>query len=314
MFDWFILIGGLVLLIFSGDFLVKGAVGFSKKLNISPLIIGMTVVSFGTSAPELIVSIKAALVGAPDIALGNVIGSNIANISLVLGITALVFPILIDHNSKKIDYPFMMFSTLLLYWFMQDLLISRVEGFVMFFFLCLFIYYIIYQSRKNKKEVELDSDFSEDVTVLKSFVFFILGCVGLYFGSELLLKGAINISMSFGLEKKLIGVTVIAFGTSVPELATSVIAAYRKETDISIGNLIGSNIFNIMTVLGITSMISPINVNPELLSFDYVWVIVVSIMLGISLFIGNKVGLIKGILLTITYVLFTLLVVFNSLG
>ena len=310
MFDWIILIGGLVLLIFSGDFLVKGAVGISKKLNISPLIIGMTVVSFGTSAPELIVSVKAALVDAPDIALGNVIGSNIANISLVLGLTAIVFPIVVDTNSKKVDYPFMLFSTLLLFWFMQDLLISRVEGFIMFTLLCLFIYYIIYKSKKQKKAVELDAEFSEDVTVLKSFVFLILGCIGLYFGSELLLKGAVNISMSFGLEEKLIGVTVIAFGTSVPELATSVIAAYRKETDISIGNLIGSNIFNIMTVLGITSMISPINVNPELLSFDYIWVIIVSILLGLSLYIGNKVGLIKGILLTVIYVLFTSLVFF----
>ena len=312
--DWLLLVGGLVLLIFSGDFLVKGAVGISKKFKVSPLIIGMTVVSFGTSAPELIVSVKAALLGSPDIALGNVIGSNIANISLVLGITAIVFPIVVDKNSKRVDYPFMLFSTLLLFWFMQDLVISRGEGVFMFLSLCTFISYIIYQSRKHHKSVELDEEFKTDVTLFKSLLFLIIGCIGLYFGSELLLEGAVNISLFLGLEESLIGVTIIAFGTSVPELATSVIAAYRKETDISIGNLIGSNIFNIMTVLGITSIISPIKVNLGLLNFDYLWVISISILLGLCLYIGKNINRTKGFILTLVYLMFTFFVVFNSLG
>lgn len=309
----FLLILGLILLIVSGDFLVKGAVGIAKKFDISPLVIGMTVVSFGTSAPELFVSVKAALDGVPAIAVGNVVGSNIANISLILGITVLIFPIIVDRNSKFIDWPMMMFASILCYLFAMDNLIQWWEGLVMVVILIAFVVYIVQKSRKNKSEVadqELDAPKKEWIT----YVFLFGGLVGLKFGADWMLDGAIGIATIAGMSEKVIGVTIIAFGTSVPELVASAVAAYRQQTDISIGNLIGSNIFNIMVVLGLTAIIKEIEVEPSIMSFDMFWMLGIAIALLPLMLFGKKLGRAQGIIMTFGYCVYIYLCVLQLKG
>jgi len=313
---YLILVLGLATLIVGGEFLVKGAVGIAKKLHISTLVIGMTVISFGTSAPELIVSIKAALSGNPEIAIGNVVGSNIANIALVLGITVMIFPIVVDRNSKILDWPMMMFASILFFvfslFFGNDYTITRIEGGILFAILAAFIYYLVSNSRKKTKQAIAESD--EEIEAVsdnlwKSLLFLLIGLIGLYFGAEWLLNSAVKIALELGMSKSVVGLTIVAFGTSVPELVTSAVAAFKKETDISIGNLIGSNIFNIMAVIGITAMVKPINVDKAVIDYDMLWMLGISAMLLPLMLIGKKLGRFKGFMLFATYVIYITLVV-----
>lgn len=313
---YLVLILGLATLIVGGEFLVKGAVGIAEKLHISTLVIGMTVISFGTSAPELIVSIKAALSGNPEIAIGNVVGSNIANIALVLGITVMIFPIVVDRNSKILDWPMMMLASILFFifalFFGKNYTITRWEGAILFFILVGFIYYLVSNSRKKTKQALAESD--EEIEAIsdnlwKSLLFLLIGLVGLYFGADWLLKSAVEIALSLGMSKSVVGLTIVAFGTSVPELVTSAVAAFKKETDISIGNLIGSNIFNIMAVIGITAMVKPINVDAAVIDYDMIWMLGISSLLLPLMLIGKKLGRFKGFMLFATYVIYITLVV-----
>lgn len=314
------LILGLATLIIGGEFLVNGAVGIAKKFHISTLVIGMTVISFGTSAPELIVSIKAALSGVPEIAIGNVIGSNIANIALVLGITVLIFPIVIDKNSKIIDWPMMMFSSVLFYvfflFFGEGHMIERWEGIVLFALLLSFIIFLITNSRKKTKKLAQESilEVEDDpkANIWKSLGFLILGLVGLFFGAEWLLDSAVILAGEFGMSNEVIGLTVVAFGTSVPELVTSAVAAFKKETDISIGNLIGSNIFNIMAVIGITAIVKPIPIVGDETNYNMLWMLGIAFALLPLMLIGKKLGRLKGFMLFGTYVVYITLVVIAS--
>ncbi len=293
---WLVL--GLTVLVFSGDFLVKGAVGIAEKFNISPLVIGMTVVSFGTSAPELFVSVKAAVSGSPEIAIGNVVGSNIANIALVLGITVLIFPIVVDRNSKIIDWPMMMFSTLLFYLFAMDNIIQWWEGVILVALIIAFVTYIVRKSIKSPSdEEEVEAPKKEWLT----YVFLLGGLVGLKFGADWLLDGAVGLAEQAGMSKEMIGVTIVAFGTSVPELVASGVAAFRQQTDISIGNLIGSNIFNIMVVIGVTSIIKEVAVTDTILANDMLWMIGIAIILLPMMLIGKKMGRPQGMLLFLGY-------------
>lgn len=291
---------GLVVLIIGGELLVKGAVGMALKFNVSTMVIGLTVVSFGTSAPELLVSLQAAFEGHPGIAVGNVIGSNIANLALVLGVTAMILPISVRRDTLKVDWSFMMLSTILLFAFAYDLKIVFWEGLVMFALLVLYNVYSVKRSRKLNVDID-----DEDIPSKPTYVFLglaALGCVGLVFGAGWLLDGAVGIAKEYGLSDSVIGSTIIAFGTSVPELATSVIAAFRKETDISLGNLIGSNIFNILCILGITPMVMTIDVDAVLLSSDMIWVLVVSFLV-LPLSIKNySINRWKGFALFMVYV------------
>tara|TARA_B110000902_G_scaffold264663_1_gene346731 strand:+ start:536 stop:1468 length:933 start_codon:yes stop_codon:yes gene_type:complete len=274
--NFLLIIGGLILLVLGGNWLLKSAVALSLKLDIPKIVIGMTVVSFATSAPELIVSINAALNGSPDLALGNVIGSNIANLGLVLGITLILGTMEVQKSFYKTDWPIMMVASALLYFFLvNDKVITQYEGIVLFSFL---IFFLIFVLRFQKKPIvdELSED-EEPLPKFKIALFLVLGGVGLWGGSELLIKGATTLAKDFGVTERVIAVTIVSIGTSVPELAASIIAIIKKEKAISLGNLIGSNIFNILAVLGITSMITPINVVDErLLTSDLFW------MLGIS--------------------------------
>ncbi|MDA9349425.1 calcium/sodium antiporter [Polaribacter sp.] len=274
--NFLFIIAGLVLLILGGNWLLKAAVALSLKLNIPKIVIGMTVVSFATSAPELIVSLKAALNGAPDLALGNVIGSNIANLGFVLGITLLFGAMEIQKSFYKTDWPVMMLASVLLYFFLAgDQVIVRYEGIILFSLLVLFLVYLLRFQKATLKE-----DLPEDEDALSLFYmlfYLVIGGVGLWAGSELLVKGAKAMAEDFGVSQRIIAVTVVSVGTSIPELSASIIAVIKKEKAISLGNLIGSNIFNILAVLGITSIVTPVAVlDLGLLSNDIFW------MLGIS--------------------------------
>lgn len=314
--NYFLLIIGLATLIAGGEFLVKGAVGIAKKAHISSLVIGMTVISFGTSAPELVVSIKAALSGSPEIAIGNVIGSNIANIALVLGITVLIFPIVVDRNSKILDWPMMMLASILFYLFAFDNVIKQWEGIVLFGILVIFTTYLIISSRKKtKKELAaLTAEVDEELKHMNPLIavgFVLLGLVGLFFGAGWLLDGAVNIAYDIGMSKSVVGVTIVAFATSVPELVTSAVAAFKKETDISIGNLIGSNLFNIMAVIAITAIIKPIPVEQSVLDSDFIWMLAIAAALLPLMIIGKKLNRFKGALLLGSYVAYIAILIIN---
>ena len=258
---------GLALLILGGNLLLKSAVSISLKFNIAKILIGMTVVSFATSAPELIVSIKSALLGSSDLAVSNVLGSNIANIGLVLGLIILISPIQIPKDIYRLDWPVMMISAILFYIFILDLKIQRYEGVILFSSLIVSIIILIKQRSKNNQDIELDSEKTD--TVIKSISILILGAFFLYLGSEWFVMAAIDIANYFNISQRIIGISVVSVGTSIPELATSLVAILKKEKNISIGNLIGSNIFNVFAVLGITSILIPLNVvDLNLIQFD----------------------------------------------
>ena len=258
---------GLALLILGGNLLLKSAVSISLKFNIAKILIGMTVVSFATSAPELIVSIKSAVLGSSDLAVSNVLGSNIANIGLVLGLIILISPIQIPKDIYRLDWPVMMISAILFYIFILDLKIQRYEGVILFSSLIVSIIILIKQRSKNNQDIELDSEKTD--TVIKSISILILGAFFLYLGSEWFVMAAIDIANYFDISQRIIGISVVSVGTSIPELATSLVAIIKKEKNISIGNLIGSNIFNVFAVLGITSILIPLNVvDLNLIQFD----------------------------------------------
>lgn len=307
----FLVIAGLALLVVGGDFLVRASVGLSFKLKLSKLVIGMTVVSFATSAPELLVSLQAALDGVSDIALGNVIGSNIANIGLVLGITAIISPMAVDKEFYKLNWPMMMLLSFVLYYFLKnDLVLTALEGAILFVALVVFLVILIRSSRKSTK-ANMD-DVDDSLAVVSNFkivAWLLIGAAGLYFGSDWLVEGAKQLAKSIGISDYAISVTVIAIGTSVPELAASVIAALKKEKALSLGNLIGSNIFNIASVLGLTAIIKPIVVNvetPEILSTNIWWMIAFAAILIPFIIIPKRfeIGRIKGLILFGAYLFF----------
>ena len=310
----FLVIAGLALLVVGGDFLVRASVGLSFKLKISKLVIGMTVVSFATSAPELLVSLQAAFDGITDIALGNVIGSNIANIGLVLGITAIISPLAVDRDFYRLNWPMMMLVSFALYYFLKnDELLSALEGAILFVALIVFLVILIRSSRKTiKANLDEVDDALAEVSNFKIIAWLIIGAAGLYFGSEWLVEGAKDLAKAVGISDYAISVTVIAIGTSVPELAASVIAALKREKAISLGNLIGSNIFNIASVLGLTSIIKPIAVNPEtpeILSTNIFWMIAFAAILVPLMLIPKRfiIGRYKGMLLFCAYMIFIFL-------
>lgn len=305
------LIFGFVLLVIGGDFLVRASVALSLKLNFSKLVIGMTVVSFATSAPELLVSLNAALSGAPAIAINNVVGSNIANIGLVLGITAIIGSIGIDASFYRIHWPVMMlFSGMLYYFLWNDHQLSAIEGGVLFIALIAFVAYLIRGQKRTTDATEDIEEVDDALAVVpgsKIGLWLFIGATALYFGSEWLVKGATEIALILGVSEAVIGVTMIAIGTSVPELAASVIAAVKKEKAISLGNLIGSNIFNIGSVLGVTSIIKTIPVTePLILSRDIFWMLLFAVSIFVLALLPkrNQINQIKGLVLVVLYGVF----------
>jgi cation:H+ antiporter len=303
---------GFGLLVIGGEFLVRASVALSFKFNISKMVIGLTVVSFATSLPELLVSLNAALNDSPSIAINNVIGSNIANIGLVLGITALIGTIYVDKTFYKINWPAMMVFSFLLYYFLyNDFKLDAVEGAVLFLSLLLFIAYLLKQSDGIETDDSIDT-----LTMISNFkivIWLMIGGVALFFGAKWLVDGAVVIAQKIGVSEAVISVSIIAVGTSIPELAASVIAVIRKEKAISLGNLIGSNIFNIGSVLGLTAMIKPIVVeDTEILSRDVVWMLLFAgLLLPLTLFFKrHEIKKIEGFLLVFLYGVFIYTVFF----
>ena len=305
---WIIL--GLIALVVGGEFLVRSSVALSFKLSISKMVIGMTVVSFATSAPELLVSLNAALTGSPAIAINNVIGSNIANIGLVLGITALVGAIAVDRSFYKLNWPVMMvFSMALFYFLKNDKQLTALEGGILFSALIAFLVILIKSSKSGNALEEVDDSLAV-VSNFKIVVWLLIGASALYFGSEWLVDGAKSLAATLGVSDAVIAATVIAIGTSVPELAASVIAAAKQEKALSLGNLIGSNIFNIGSVLGLTAMVKTIPVTvDQILTSDIFWMLGFAAVL-IPLIVLPKqmqISRYKGLILVTAYGLFIFL-------
>lgn len=306
MENFLFVIGGLILLIAGGNWLLKSAVALSLRMDIPKIVIGMTVVSFATSAPELIVSIKAALEGSPDLALGNVVGSNIANLGLVLAVTVLMGSIDVRKSFYTTDWPVMMVASLLFVGFIyEDKELQQFEGIIMVVLLVLFLFYLL---RVQKPAVvdEMPED-DKPMGLFATLFYLLIGGAGLWAGSELLIEGAKSLASSFGVSERVIGITVVSIGTSIPELAASVIAVLKKEKAISLGNLIGSNIFNLLAVLGITSIVTPIKVIDEgLLERDIFWMLGISFLILPLVFFpkGLRLGWKDGFVLLALYTLF----------
>lgn len=302
-------IGGLIVLIIGGEFLVRAAVAMANKLGVPTLIIGLTIVSFGTSAPEMVISIQAVLDGLPDISIGNIVGSNVANILLVLGITALVFPIAVDAKVMKRDAPLMMFATVLFAAFMFTGEISRIHSVV---FLGMMVIYTIYLFRSVKSGgdtdllEELEEETDVEMPTWKAVGAMLVGLVMLAVGSDVMVAGASEMARAFGVTEAMIGLTIVALGTSAPELVTCVVAAYRKHSDIAIGNIVGSNLFNIAVIGGTASMVKPIAVNPMFLTYDVWLLILVTLVLVSFMLVGKKINRVQGAIFTIGYIAYTL--------
>ncbi|MFC3879190.1 calcium/sodium antiporter [Algoriphagus namhaensis] len=303
MLPYFLLFLGLAILLYGGKILVDGATGIALKLGMSSGLIGITIVAFGTSAPELLVSVNAALKGNSDISIGNVVGSNIANIGLVLGISGLFYPILIKRSVLRFDYVATLLVTLLFYGLSYNGRISLWEGIILFSGFVLLNWYLFKSStyggmdESSVEEIEGVKDHNWIITI----TLLLGGIVGLYIGSELLVNNAILISRKFGVSERVIGITIIAIGTSLPELITSIIAALAKKTDMAIGNILGSNMMNILSIIGITAIINPIDVSPEFIREDYLWMIGFVVILLPLMLIKRKISRIEGLVLLIGY-------------
>ena len=281
------LVLGLVLLVVGSDFLLRSSIDLSLKYNVSKLVIGLTIVSFATSAPELLISISSVLKNSSDIAISNVIGSNIANIGLVFSIALLFVTINIKKENIKYDFPWLIIVSLLFIWFLQDSQIDRFEGVVFTSVLVLFIIFS-FKVRANESE-DLDDLSTSNMSLSKIFIYLALSSILLYSGSELFVESSIFFANYFGVSERVIGLTMVAMGTSLPELATTLVAIYKKELDISIGNIIGSNIFNILAVIGITSIIRTLSIkSSEILSFDIYVMFGFSAVLGVFFFFPRK--------------------------
>lgn len=257
------LVFGLILLVLGGEGLVRGSSALAARFGVTPLLIGLTIVAFGTSSPELVVSLQAALKGNSDISLGNIIGSNIGNIGLILGISALIMPLKVQVQIIRKEIPFMILISVLIAALILTVdSFSFVHGLIFFLMLITYIFFAIKNSKKEVITEEIIEEYTpKKLNTVLSIVFIIAGLAGLIFGSDLFVKGAVEVAKIFGISDLVIGLTIVAVGTSLPELVTSVIAAIKKETDIAIGNIVGSNIFNLLGILGITGMVKEINLN-----------------------------------------------------
>ncbi len=314
---YFYLILGLALLLLGGEWLVRGAVDLALRFKVSTLVVGMTVVSFATSAPELLVSVDAAVDGYTDISFGNVVGSNLANIALILGITALIFPMDVREKTYKRDFWIMMLVTLVLFLFVfHDHVLTFWESMILVVLLVLYNIYQIWYSRLSMGNVETIDELDEVApklvkNPLRMIFFLAIGVAALKFGSEFLIDGAVILAQTWGVSERVIGITVVSVGTSLPELAASLVASFKGEQELSLGNLIGSNIFNILAVLGITGLIIDLPIkSDQLLTFDFPYLIGTCLLLFPFIrFIGKgTISRWQGAIMLIVYLLYIYLV------
>lgn len=308
--DYLAIIIGLLLLIKGGDWLLDASVALSLQFKIPRIVIGMTIVSFATSAPELIVSVKSALSGYPDFAMGNVIGSNIANLTFILGIVTVISPIKVNNSFFKMDWPILMLASLLFYAFVFfDATVSQGEGIVMVLFLIGFLVFLIKFQKTAVIEIDEIPKAREVYSYSKIIYLLVIGGFCLWLGSEVLIKGAIGLAANLGVSERIISVTIVSVGTSIPELTASLIAIINKEKAISLGNVIGSNIFNILAVMGITSIIQPVAVVDQvLLTRDFPWMLLISFVTLPLVLLPSKMrlGRLEGFILLVIYTFFLL--------
>lgn len=305
-----ILVGvGLAMLFFGAEWLVKGSVTIANKLRMSQLVIGLTIVAFGTSTPELAVSISSATKGISDVALGNVVGSNIANIGLILGLSAFIAPIAVSRKTLRKEVPLMIGISFLLLAVSIDGSISFYDGILFVGGILIFTIFSYKTTRKEVVETVISNE-KNDSSFSKSIILIVIGLILLTVGAFFTVDNAVIIAKEIGLSERIIGLTLVAVGTSLPELITSIVAAKRGHTDISVGNILGSNIFNILAILGISSSITAISVNDSMWT-DYVFMILFAVILLPIIKTGLKIGKIEGILLVAGYVGYTAFLIFS---
>ncbi len=311
---------GFVLLVWGADRFVHGASATARNLGISPLIIGLTIVGFGTSAPEILVSVVSSLEGNPGLAVGNALGSNITNIGLVLGITALITPLVVKSETLRREYPTMFAIMLLTLALIVDGDLSRMDGVILMLGLCLMIYWMVTIGLRKSRVDPMESEYAQEIPLIstqRALLWVLAGFLVLLLSSRILVWGSINIAHALGVSDLIIGLTIVAIGTSLPELAASVMSALKKEPDIAIGNVIGSNMFNLLAVLGLPAVIAPMQLDESILSRDYPFMIGLSIALFIMAygFRGNgRINRFEGALLLLTYIGYMTVLYFSVKG
>lgn len=315
---YLLLIIGFGLLIKGADFFVSGSSAIARLLRVSPLLIGLTIVAFGTSAPEATVSIIAALEGSAEISLGNVIGSNILNITLVVGITAFLYPLKVENETIKKEIPFALLASSVLLVLISDKalqgsthnLLTRSDGLVFIFFLGIFLYYVFEVAMQDRQE-RVEEEDPNDAKWGKSVLFAVIGLAAIIFGGDLVVKNGTEIALALGMSETLVGLTIIAIGTSLPELVTSITAALKKESEIALGNIVGSSIFNILFVLGASSVITPLTVEQKMFT-DNIIMIILTILLLIFSRTNFKIGKREGIILVVIYLIYLAYIIFRN--
>lgn len=293
-----------------GDFLVRGASSIALRLHMTPLVVGLTIVAFGTSAPELLISLSAAITGSPDLAMGNVVGSNICNLALVLGVTILIGPVRVNADSIQIDWPVTMGSSLLLFYVVRDNSLGMYEGIFFVSALLAYTIFIIRRSRKTMKaEIEMEKELEvpdlPSKSLNKDIGIIIIGSVGLYFGAKWFVIGAKELALFLEVSQRVIAITIVALGTSLPELVTAIVASFKKETDLALGNLLGSNIFNVLSILGITSIVKEIHVSSIIHQVDMLWMLGITLLVLPLMLFKRKLARTEGVILLLVYVYYT---------
>jgi cation:H+ antiporter len=316
---YILLVVGFVLLIKGADYFVEGASNIAQLLKVPPILVGLTIVAFGTSSPEATVSIIAALEGSSEVSLGNVVGSNILNITLVIGITAMINPLKVESETIRKEIPFTLLASIVLWVFISDValqnldtnLITRNEGIILLLFLSIFLYYIYEVARNSRSSSTVEEVNNEGITWGKNLVFTIAGMAAIIFGGEMVVDNATQIALTIGMSETLVGLTIVAIGTSLPELITSITAALKKKTEIALGNIVGSNIFNILFVLGISSTISPLAVDNKIFT-DVVYMIILTVLLLIFSRTKYKISKIEGAVLVVVYVGYLIYIILRN--
>lgn len=320
MLTFIMFVIGFALLIKGAGLLVDGSASIARRLNVSTIVIGLTIVAFGTSAPEFVVNIVASIEGNSEIAIGNILGSNIANILLILGISAIINPITAKRNTVLKEIPLSLLAIIILGLMANDTLfesdgisaISRLDGVVLLLFLVVFLYYVFSITRKPG-DIAIEEQQIKVFSYSKSVIFIILGIIGLSIGGKWIVDGAVSIAEYLGVSQSFIGLTIVAIGTSLPELATSAVAAYKKQSDIAIGNVVGSNIINVFWILGISAIIKPLPFNNKS-NFDIIVAMYASVLLFTVMFIGKKrvIERREGIIMLISYIIYIVFLVLSN--
>ena len=320
MLTFIMFVIGFALLIKGAGLLVDGSASIARRLNVSTIVIGLTIVAFGTSAPEFVVNIVASIEGNSEIAIGNILGSNIANILLILGISAIINPITAKRNTVLKEIPLSLLAIIILGLMANDTLfesdgisaISRLDGVVLLLFLVVFLYYVFSITRKPG-DIAIEEQQIKVFSYSKSVIFIILGIIGLSIGGKWIVDGAVSIAEYLGVSQSFIGLTIVAVGTSLPELATSAVAAYKKQSDIAIGNVVGSNIINVFWILGISAIIKPLPFNNKS-NFDIIVAMYASVLLFTVMFVGKKrvIERREGIIMLISYIIYIVFLVLSN--